>query len=420
MTDSTVYPRFSKNLLLEAIEDTPVILIHGSRQCGKTTLAIEFGQQYGYHYLSFDDDIQREAAQSDPVGFVQHLPELTILDEVQRVPDLFTAIKISVDRNRKPGRFILTGSANVLLLPKLADSLAGRMEIIRLRPLAHVELADQPPQFLQQLFAADFSPAASQYPRLGERLANLITSGGYPAALARTSEKRRSNWYRNYITTLVQRDVRDLARIQKLEVLPRLLTLAAGQTARLFNAADMASPFSISRPTIREYLTLLEQVFLIELLAPWHSNRLSRLIKTPKLHLADTGFSCALLGITRKALWQDRALLGQLLETYIYQELRKHAGWHEQSLNFYHFRNKDGVEVDIVIEQGSQIAGVEVKAAATVTAGDFKGLKKLKDATSGAFAGGVVFYDGESIVPFGDKLFAVPISLLTPAPMSKG
>jgi len=416
MIDTSYYPRFSETLLREALEDTPVILIHGSRQCGKTTLATKLGQQLNYQYFTFDDDNQCQAAKTDPVGFVQSLPEFCILDEIQRVPELFTAIKFSVDKNRKPGRFILTGSTNVLLLPKLADSLAGRMEIIRLRPLAHTELAGQPPLFLQQLFAADFGSPNNwnQYPRLGEKLANLIVAGGYPAAIARANEKRRSNWYRDYITTLVQRDVQDLARIHKLDILPRLLTLSAGQTARLFNTSDLAAPFSLSRPTIREYLTLLEHVFLIEQLPPWHNNRLSRLIKTPKLHMADTGLASALLGINSKTLWQDRSLLGQLLETFIYQELRKYGDWYEQPLNFYHFRNKDKVEVDIVIEQSNHITGIEIKASSTVTNNDFKGLNKLKAAIGKAFIAGVVFYDGESIIPFGDKLFAIPISLLTP------
>ncbi len=197
-------------------------------------------------------------------------------------------------------------------------------------------------------------------------------------------------------------------------MLPRLLSMAAGQTGRLFNAAGLGSPFALSAPTIREYLTLLEQVFLIEQLQPWHSNRLSRLIKTPKLHLADTGLACALLGVTSEALWQDKALLGQLLETFIYQELRKYADWHEQQLRFYHFRNKDKVEVDIIIEQGLKIAGVEIKAAATVTLGDFKRLKKLKDAVGEQFVAGVVFYDGESVLPFGERLFAVPVGVLVP------
>lgn len=410
-----LYDRFAETALQQALIDTPVVLIHGSRQCGKTTLAQVIGQQQGHHYLSFDDDNQLQAAKADPVGFVQSLPEKVILDEIQRIPELFTSIKASVDQNRTPGRFILTGSANVLLLPKLADSLAGRMEIIHLRPLAQCEIAGVKPTFLEQLFKADFGAALNQnrYSRLGESLAGLICQGGYPAAIARNTPNRRSAWYRDYITTIVQRDVRDIASIRNLDTLPKLLTLAASQTARLFNSADLAAPFAISRPTIREYLALLEQIFLIEQLQPWFSNRLSRLIKTPKMHLTDTGLACALLGVDSQTLWQDKALLGQLLETFIYQELRKHADWQPEKFNFYHFRNKDQVEVDIVIEQGRKLVGIEIKAAATITANDFKGLRKLKEACEEQFAAGVVFYDGANILPFGEKLFAVPIGLLT-------
>ncbi len=414
-----MYIRFSETLLREALLDTPVVLIHGSRQCGKTTLAQSVGEQLDYRYISFDDDNQLQAAKTDPIGFVQSLPERVILDEIQRTPELFLSIKANVDRNRKPGRFILTGSANVLLLPQLADSLAGRMEIIRLRPLALSEVAGQKNEFFQQLFSTGLGTGEveNNYDRLGKSLAELICRGGYPAAIARSTPQRRNVWYRDYITTVIQRDIQDIANIRNLDIMPKLLSLAASQTARLFNSADLASPFSISRPTIREYLAVLEQLFLIEQLQPWHSNRISRLIKTPKMHLADTGLACALFGVNSQTLWQDRTLFGQLLETFIYQELRKSADWHDEPLSFYHFRNKDKVEVDIIIEQGRQLAGIEIKAAATVKQSDFKGLNKLKDACGKQFTAGVVFYDGETILPFGEKLFAVPISLLTPNTM---
>jgi len=408
------YPRFTDQRLREAIQDSPVVLIHGSRQCGKTTLAQKTEKDLGYHYVTFDDDTQRHSAQTDPVGFILGLPEQTILDEIQRVPELFTAIKASIDSNRKPGRFILTGSANVLLLPKLADSLAGRMEIIQLHPLSRSEITGKSPTFLDHLFNTSFSSLVQQraYPYLGAELATIICSGGYPAALARSTEKRQQRWCRDYVTTMIQRDVQDIARIHNLNLLPRLLTLAAGQTAQLFVASELASPFAVSRPTIREYLTLLEQIFMIEQLQPWHSNRLSRLIKTPKLHLGDTGIAAALLGVNSETLWQDKTLLGQLLETYIYQEIRKHVDWHDESINLYHFRNKDKVEVDIILEQGHLLAGIEIKAAATVSNSDFKGLRKLQAACEDRFHAGIVFYDGESVLPFGNKLFAAPISLL--------
>jgi uncharacterized protein len=411
-----LYPRFTEASIHVALKDTPVVLIHGSRQCGKTTLAQSVGKQLGYHYISFDDDNQRQAAKTDPVGFVQNLPEKIILDEIQRTPELFTSIKASVDKNRKPGRFILTGSANVLLLPQLADSLAGRMEIIPLRPLAQCEIASSKPNFIGQLFNADFSTYSNQntFTRLGETLADIICAGGYPAAIERTSLTRRATWYRDYVTTIIQRDVQDIANIKNLDILPKLFALAASQTARLFNASDLASPFAISRPTIREYLALLEHIFLIDMLQPWHSNRLSRFIKTPKMHLTDTGLACALLGVNSKTLWQEKTLLGQLLETFIYQELRKHADWYEEPLTFYHFRNKDQIEVDIILTQGKRLVGIEVKASATITQSDFKGLIKLKEISNEEFSAGIVFYDGENILPFGDRLFAVPISVLMP------
>jgi len=411
VSEPSLYPRQAEPLLLEALADAPVVLVHGPRQCGKTTLAQAVGEREGYAYVSFDDDVARAAAEADPVGFVGDLPLRVILDEVQRVPSLFTALKVAVDRRRTPGRFLLTGSANVLLLPKLADSLAVRMAVLRLHPLAQCELTRHASPFLDTLFAAAFKTRRSE--RLGQRLADAIAAGGYPAALARPAGRRRTAWYRDYIETLVQRDVRDMARIRSLDALPRLLALAAAQTAQLFNASDLAAPFQLSRPTIADYVTLLERVFLLEQLPPWHSNRLSRLVKTPKLHLGDTGLACALLGVDAAGLTADRPRLGPLLETFVFQELRRQASWQDEPSAFFHYRDRDGVEVDIVIERGARaLAGVEVKAAATVTARDFRGLRKLRDAAGKRFACGAVLYDGETTASFGEGMFAVPIRTL--------
>lgn len=411
MAANHLYHRFAEAALVETLTDTPAVLIHGPRQCGKTTLARRVGEARGYAYFSFDEDVTLAAARADPVGFVGELPDRVVLDEVQRAPAIFHALKSAVDRHRTPGRFLLTGSANVLLLPALAESLAGRLGLLRLHPLAQCELTAHEPRFLDLLFDGGFK--VRKFDRLGKELAERIAAGGYPAALARTTARRRVAWYRDYIETLVQRDVRHLARIASLDALPRLLALAAGQTARLVNISDLASPFQLSRPTIRDYVTLLEQVFLIDELPPWHSNRLSRLIKTPKLHIGDTGLACALLGIDAAGLWQDRALLGQLLETFVYQELRRHASWHDGGIRFSHYRDKDGAEVDLVLESGSgQIAGVEVKAAATVTTADFRGLRKLKEAARRKFTAGVVLYDGETSAGFGEGMHAIPIRTL--------
>ena len=404
-------PRLVEPRVEEALGDSPVVLIHGPRQSGKTTLAQRVGARRGYVYLSLDDDVLRAAAEADPVRFVADLPGRVTLDEVQRVPRLFTALKVAVDRDRRPGRFLLTGSANVLLLPTLADSLAGRMALVRLLPFAQCEIEERRPAFADQLFDGAFKTRRAE--RLGPRLAERIVAGGYPAALARPTPRRRAAWYRDYVETMVQRDVRDLARIASLDALPRLLALAAGQTARLLNVTDLAGPFQLSRPTIRDYVTLLEQVFLVEELPPWHSNRLRRLVKTPKLHVGDAGLAATLLGLDAGSLYEDRGTFGQLVETFVYQELRRQTTGGEGEIRFHHFRDKDGYEVDVVLERGGrQLAGVEVKAGSTVTAADFRGLRKLAAAGGRRFAAGVIIYDGEATVSFGDRLHAVPISAL--------
>lgn len=411
MQETRFYPRYAEGPLVEALADSPAVLIHGPRQSGKSTLARVVGDPRGYGYISFDDDVARIAAESDPAGFVGGLPERIVLDEVQRVPSLFTALKQEIDRRRSPGRFLLTGSSQVLLVPALSDSLAGRMEIMRLHPLSQGEVHGGTPNFLDDLFRGEFETSNTQ--RMGDHLATRITDGGYPAALARSTPRRRTNWYRNFIDTQLQRDVRDMARINALDVLPRLLMATASQTARLYNLSSMAGPFQLSRPTIGDYVALLERLFLIDRLPSWHTGRLRRMVKTPKLHIGDTGIGSALLGVSPRNLIRNRELLGQYLESFVFQELRRQSVCQAFPLEFYHYRDKDQVEVDIVIERGGQqVAGVEVKAAATVTRSDFRGLRKLKRAAGKRFMAGVVIYDGEIGAGFGDGMFAVPIRRL--------
>ena len=426
MADTPHYRRLVRPFLEEALADTPVVLVHGPRQCGKTTLARDVGEAAGYAYRTFDDDTLRAAAEADPVGFVADLPERTVLDEVQRVPGLFTSLKAAVDRDRTPGRFLLTGSANVLLVPHLSDSLAGRMEILRLYPLSQHELAGlagETPTFVERLFGAgtgptaDLGPASDVGGRLGRALAETVVAGGYPAALERAAPRRRAAWYRAYVDTIVQRDVRDLAAIRNLDALPRLLAVVASQTARLLNVADLSGPFQMTRPTVRDYVTLLSRVFLLDELPPWHSNRLSRLVKTAKLHAGDTGVACALLDVGADELWADRELYGQMLETFVYGELQRQASGLGRPVRFHHLRDRKGVEVDLVLERsGHQLVGVEVKAAATVRGKDFHGLHKLQDAVGERLVAGIVLYDGDTTLPFGDGLWAVPIRRLWESP----
>lgn len=369
------------------------------------------GNRLGFTYLNLDDAAVRQAAQEDPAGFVAHLPKRVVIDEVQRAPEIFLPLKMEVDRKRTSGRFLLTGSTNVLLLPKMADSLAGRMGSIRLHPLAQCEIERREPTLLRTLLRGAFRIQAGR--RLGEELAARVAGGGFPAALARKTPARRKQWYADYVDSMVQRDVRDLARIASLSAVPKLLRLAATQTARLINVSELAAAFQISRPTIRDYVTLLERIFVLDELPPWHSNRLKRLVKTPKLHVTDSGLACALLGLSPADLWQDREAFGQLLETFVYGELRRQSSAMEDPIDFSHFRDKDGAEVDIVLEHsGSRLSGVEVKASSIVHPTDFRGLRRLREASGKRFVRGAFLYDGEVTVGFGDGLFAVPISAL--------
>ncbi len=436
MSEFTLYPRHLEDRLIETLEDSPVVLVHGPRQCGKTTLTqmvgapghlpssggtprekrrVGEGAPGGYEYVSLDDPGAREFAKDDPMGFVASLPERVILDEVQHTPEIFSAIKMEVDRNRVPGRFMMTGSANVLLIPALSDSLAGRMQIVDLYPLAQCELERQPSGFLDMLFKGTFRVRRTE--RLGADLAERIVSGGYPAALALPLGRRRYRWYRSHVNIQIKRDINSLARISMLDSLPKLLTMAAERTANLFNASDLSSPFQLSRTTIRDYLGLLEMIFLLERLPPWYSNRQSRLIKTPKLHISDTGIACALMGVDAAGLLENRPLMGQLLETFVFHELRRQASWHDDFLSFYHYREKNGPEVDIVIERGTMaVAGIEVKASGTVTKSDFRGLRKLKKAAGSRFVAGVVLYDGDVSLGLGEGFYAVPLRMLWETP----
>ena len=411
MTLQPLVPRSVLPRLEEALADSPVVLLQGPRQSGKTTLARTLAHERGYEYLTLDDDVVRAAAAADPVRFVDDMPAKAVVDEVQRAPELFTALKRSVDRDRRPGRFLLTGSANLLLTPELADSLAGRMEAVPLYPLAQAELEGAEPRFLERLLSAGFRLARSE--RLGKGLAELIVAGGYPAALARAPGTRRRAWYRDYVAALTQRDVLDIARVTSTEALARLMQVAASHTASMLNVSELAAPFQLSRPTIDTYLSLLGQLFLVDELPAWHSNRLKRLVKTPKLHVTDTGLAAALTNVSADAVYRDRRLFGALLETFVYTELAKQASWRDDDPRLFHLRDRDGVEVDIVVEaHDGVVAGVEVKAAATVGEEDFKGLKRLRDSLGERFACGVLLHDGDSVLPFGDRLFAMPVAQL--------
>jgi len=404
-----MYERFVERRTEEALSDTPVVLIVGPRRVGKTTLVRKMGA-VGRTYITLDDQTVLDAAQSDPIGFIRGL-DRAIIDEIQRVPDLLLAIKKTVDEDYRPGRFLLTGSANVLTLPRVADSLAGRMETIQMLSLARAEVEGRAPNFLQRLFEGKLQGYREAI--LGDGLVRLALLGGFPEAISRESERRRQDWARSYLTSVLTRDLRDIAEIEKLTELPKFVRLLAEHSGQLVNYSQFGSSINVSHKTGQRYVALLEQVFLVTTVQPWFTNALKRIAKTPKLHFLDSGLLAAARGLTLDRVRADRGSFGALLESFVFSEVLKLMTGSDLRLTPYHFRDQQMNEVDIVLERDDgMIAGIEVKANATVKSGDFAGLRTLAGACEDRFAFGAVLYDGTDLVPFGDRLAAVPLSSL--------
>lgn len=403
--------RHIHNSVQLAMTDTPVVLLNGARQTGKTTLAQAIASKSGVQYYTLDDYATLALATADPAGFIRNLSGPVVIDEIQKAPGLFPAIKLVVDKERRPGRFLLTGSANVMTLPRLSESLAGRMEIIPLFPFSVGELAGTAEQFLPRLFSG--SLAQSKVLSMGEEIETKLTRGGYPEATQRESDDRRAAWFASYVSTILQRDVRDLARVDALHTLPNLLKLLAARSSGLLNLADAGRYAGLPHTTLTRYLALLETVFLVNRLPAWSRNLGQRLVKSPKVHLVDTGLACHLLGADTRRLSEDRPLLGRLLESFVASELRKQISWTDPRIELFHFSTATGSEVDLVLEKpDGSVAAIEVKAGATVTASDFTALKALRDNIGRQFQAGVLLHLGDQIMPFGDKLWLVPVSAL--------
>lgn len=402
-----------------ALADTPVVLINGARQTGKSTLAQQVAEE-GFpesdqpaRYITLDDATVLSAAQADPDGFVRSLKGPVILDEVQRAPELFRAIKLEVDRDRQPGRFLLTGSADVLLLPNLSESLAGRMEVLTLWPLSQGELEGRKERFVDTLFEKELPSDLMQGGRGEIGLWERVLRGGYPEVVSRATAKRRWAWFGAYVTTILQRDIRDLANIDGLTAMPRLLTLLAARTSSLLNYSEISRSSGLPLSTLKRYMTLLETTFLVQTLPAWSGNLSKRLVKSPKLTLCDTGLASQLLGIGEEQTKTDKGLLGPLLENFVAMELKKQITWSERQLALYHYRQQTGQEIDLVLEDaGGALVGIEVKASASVSGRDFKGIRALAEANPRKFRRGVVLYAGETTVAFDPNLVAIPIRML--------
>ncbi len=407
-----VIERHIADRLRRALKDTPVVFLQGARQTGKSTLVQILAEERKCPYLTLDDAATLGAAIADPTGFVEGLDGPVVLDEVQKAPSLFPAIKREVDRRRRPGRFLLTGSANVLLLPKVSESLAGRIEILNLWPFSQGEIDGVRETFVDALFAK-VNPAAPEVPPTASKLMDRILRGGYPEVCKRKSVGRRDDWFRSYVSTILQRDVRELSNIEALTELPRILALLATRVGSLINFSGIASELSIPQTTLKRYFALLEMTFLVQALPAWSSSVGKRLAKSRKLYLNDTGLLAHLLGTNKRQLGYDPKQGGPLLENFVLMELRKQASWSKTRPGLFHMRTQAGREVDIVLEDRSgRIVGVEITASAAIGANDTKGLKTLGELAGTRFHRGVVLYLGRETVPFGPRIRAVPVSAL--------
>lgn len=399
-------------LLQEALTDTPVVVLNGARQTGKSTLAQKMSTAGERRYLTLDDPTVLAAATSDPAGFIDGLQGPVILDEIQRAPDLFLAIKAAVDRQRAPGRFLLTGSANIMLLPRIADSLAGRMEILSLWPLSCAEQQDMPlPNRADWLFNGELACSMEDTnPRAS--LTRYLLQGGYPEVTTRSSEHRRAAWFDSYLQAILQRDVRELANLEQLTEMPHLLQLLATRSGSLLNFAELSRASGLPQTTLKRYFALLETLFLVHRLPSWERNPGKRMVKAPKVFLPDSGILSHLMGLTEESLGAMPGLPGGVVETFVLGELLKHLAFSRQRLTLWHYRTHSNMEVDFILENpAGRITGIEVKASLTVDSKDFKGLRHLQETEPRIFQRGIVLYGGRDFVSFGPNLHAVPLAM---------
>lgn len=401
--------------LLEALSDTPVVLLHGARQTGKSTLVQEISRElYPATYLTFDDATTMGTAKRDPLGFLEAYEGPMILDEVQRVPELFVAIKSLVDRERTPGRFLLTGSSNVLLLPKLSESLAGRMEVLTLWPLSQGEMASCQETFVDTVFSGSLSAGRTERRPEGRGdLIGRVLRGGYPEVVRRKARARRTAWFEAYVTTVIHRELRDLANIEYLTELPRLLRLLAARVGDQLNYTEISGAIGLPQTTLKRYLSLLQAIYLFFPLPAWAPNLGKRLIKRPKILLNDSGLIAHLVGLDERQVEKDATSFRHALECFVAMELRKQISWSETRPSMYHFRTHKNVEVDLVLESSSgDLVGIEVKTAASVRGEDVHGLELFRELAGDKFRRGIVLYGGSDSVPLGKNLHALPIESL--------
>jgi predicted AAA+ superfamily ATPase len=410
-------PRHAASAVSEALADTRVVLINGARQAGKSTLVRAVAGERAAEWRDLDLPQDRQSAVADPVGFIS-FDGLTVIDEIQRAPELLLAIKAAVDADPRPGRFLLTGSSRLLALRDLPDTLPGRMETIELWPFSQGEIDGEPDGFIDEVFR--LGPAVRHESSVTrDSYADRIVRGGLPEAVARTDPRRRGRFLDSYVQNLIDREVRQLVEIERAPQLTTLIRLLAARSGLLVAAGSLQSELQISRPTIARYLHLLEEVFLIKRVPGWSRNLGARVTNAAKLTFVDSGIAARLLAMDAHTLRRPGAPFGPLLESFVLSELARQLTWSQKLVDLYHYRDHNKVEVDAVLESRQrQVVGIEVKAASTVRSEDFKGLRLLAERLGDEFLVGIVLYTGTTTLPFGPKMRALPVSALWQLPSS--
>jgi uncharacterized protein len=406
-----VVPRHARIAITEALSDTRVVLLNGARQSGKSTLARLITKNNDAEWRNLDNTLTRQAALSDPVGFVD-FPDLLVIDEIQRAPELLLAIKEQVDADPRPGRYLLTGSARVLGLRALPDTLAGRMETIELWPFSQGEIDGTHDGFIDAVFAeGDMLSHTSSVGRA--EYAERIVRGGFPEAVSRTNDHRRQRFFDSYLSDLITRDVSQLSEIERTEEMMALIRLLAAHSGRLLVGRALSNRTTLSLTTVQRYLALLEEVFLIKRVPAWSRNLSKRAVGTPKVAFVDSGVAASLLNANVRNLLRPDGEFGPLLEGFVLMELARQLTWAEQRAALFHYRTKDKIEVDAVLEnRRGKVVGIEVKAASTVGPDDFRGLRHLAERLGDDLIVGLVLHTGTQTLSFGPRLRALPVSAL--------
>jgi len=396
--------------LLEALAESRAVALLGARQVGKSTLVTDIAaNEHPARLISLDDEPMANAARTDPAGFVGAITGPVVIDEVQRVPSLLLAIKRRLDSDQTRGQFLLTGSANIITLPTVTDALPGRVQYVNLSPLSQGELHGTRETFIDALFDARFPPISGA--TIGRSAAaSMLVTGGYPELRGR-SPRGRSDFFSSYVSSLIGRDLQDVANVRNVENIERLLHVIAARSGGLASFHGMAADLGVDTNTARAHTKILEDLFLVAKLQPWHANLGARQVKSAKLYILDSGLLSFLIGANERRIAEDRPIAGSMLESFVAMELLRQADWAEEPVRLLHYRDKQQREVDVILERHSgEIVGIEVKAAATPTSADFAGLRYLRDKLGARFKAGALVYTGADTLPFGDRLTAVPLS----------